>query len=76
MRGQGKVLVDDADLAPELLQHLAQHLLGAFAEGSLVVGELHDGDGRVGGAANEGGLDRHLAGLGGAGHRPEQYYAQ
>ena len=76
MGGQGEVLMDDADLALVLLQHLVQHLLDALAVGSLVVGELHDGDGRIGRPADERGVDGHVAGLSRAGRAPEERGAE
>src|SRR3972149_6708984 len=62
MELQREVLEDEADLAGELRQDLAQHLLGALAVGSLVVGELHDGDGGRGRAPDEARVHRERAG--------------
>src|SRR5437773_1750570 len=45
VRGQREVLVDQTHAAVVLLEHLLQRPLDAPAERSLVIGELHDGDG-------------------------------
>lgn len=73
---QRQVLVDQADLARVLLQDLVQRPLDPLAEGSLVVGELHDGDGGVGRALDHGGIHVDLALTPGREGRQEQQHAQ
>ena len=49
-KSRGESPEDQAHLTRELHHHLAQHLLGTLAEGSLVIRELDDGDGGLRGA--------------------------
>src|SRR5207302_588373 len=48
VRGQRKVLVDQAYASVVFLEQLIQRPLDTTAEGSLVIGKLHDGDPRRG----------------------------
>src|SRR6266496_2093943 len=72
----GVVLVDEADLAFELLHDLPERLLGALAGRTLEVGKLHDGDEGVGGTAGKRRVDVGARGFIGGGRRPEEHCAQ
>jgi hypothetical protein len=71
-----QVLVDETDLARVLLQDLVQRPLDSLAEGSLVVGELHDADGGVRRALDHGGIDDDLGLTPGGGGGQEQEDAE
>jgi hypothetical protein len=60
MRRQRQVLEDETHPAGVFLEDLVQRPLDAAAEGSLVVGELDDGDPGVERALHHARVDRHV----------------